>query len=339
MPITHFHSYLIHPGKNIEVEDRREISGTEIPLEGKLHDMFRTIYAESRSSCTHRVSFVSGNQSNAARDLIVPYAKGPTLNRGLKIAQRLQGFTTKTPGIGLLFLVRGEENGKLRTLLSRFPAEVGILAEEAKGGLNVEYLEKVFMKNAKKYKAAVYEDDSPDAKYWRGRVADHQISDGVRTVSDYWVVDFLDSTCNTPSKEGSKRIGKTVKAALKRADDSTVKREIISMAQLIPNLEGTRLSPKTLAKKYSLTKEAEQVWRDASGNDQLFGDEFKFDSKSYSEVIRFETRELDNGAILTCATGQFEDVFNEEVLDEATGLRIYSTEGKEVDLRLNRTKL
>lgn len=191
MAITHFHSYLIHPGKNIEVEDRPGISGAEIPLKGKLHDMFSVIYDESKSSCTHRVNFVTDDQSNEARDLIVPYAKGPTLNRGLKIAERLQGFTTKTPGIGLLFLVRGEENGKIRTLLSRFPAEVGILAEEGKAGLNVEYLKKVFMKNAKKYKAAVYEDDSPDSKYWKGRVADHQVSDGVRSVSDYWVVDFL----------------------------------------------------------------------------------------------------------------------------------------------------
>lgn len=338
MPITHFHSYLIHPGKNIEVEDRRDISGAEIPLSGKLHEMFRTIYSESKSSCTHRVNFVTDDQSNPARDLIVPYAKGPTLNRGLKIAKRLQGFTTKTPGIGLLFLVRGEENGKIRTLLSRFPAEVGILAEEAKGGLNVEYLEKVFMKNAKKYKAAVYEDDSPDSKYWKGRVADHQISDGVRTVSDYWVIDFLASTSNTPSKEGSKRLGKTVKTALKNTSDPAVKRELVSVAQLVSNLHGTKVSPKTITKKYSLSSAATQAVKDAAKNDQLFNDEFKLDKAAYGAVLSFETRELDNGAILTCASGQFEDVFTEEVLDAATGLRIYSTEGKQIDVRLNRAK-
>jgi len=338
MAITHFHSYLIHPGKNIEAEDRRRISGAEIPLEGKLHDMFSIIYAESKTSCSHTVNFVTDDQNNAARDLIVPYAEGPTLKRGLKIAQRLQGFTTKTPGIGLLFLVRGEEKGKIRTLLSRFPAEVGILAEESKGGLNVEYLEKVFMKSAKKYKAAVYEDDSPDSKYWKGRVADHQISDGVRTVSDYWVVDFLESTSNTPSKEGSKRLGNTVKRALKSASDPEVKRELVSVAQLVPNLDGTRVSPKTITKKYSLSDAAAQAVREAAKNDQLFNDEFKLDKSEYGAVLSFETRELDNGAILTCASGQFNNVFTEKLLDKKTGIRLYTTEGKQVDVRLNKAK-
>ena len=338
MAITHFHSYLIHPGKNIEVDERRAISGTEIPLEGKLYDMFCTIYAESKSSCTHRVNFVTDNQSNEARDLIVPYAKGPTIKRGLKIAKRLQGFTTKTPGIGLLFLVRGEEKGKIRTLLSRFPAEVGILAEEGDGGLNVEYLEKVFMKNAKKYKAAVYEDDSPDSKYWRGRVADHQISDGVRTVSDYWVIDFLASTSNTPSKEGSKRLGKTVRRALKSVAAPEVKRELVNVAQLVSNLNGTKVSPKTIAKKYSLSPAATKAMREAAGNEELFGDEFKLDTTEYAAVVKFETRELDNGAILTCVSDEFSDVFTEEILDEKTGLRLFTTEGKQVDVRLNRAK-
>jgi hypothetical protein len=34
MAITHFHSCLIHPGKNIDVEERRKILGAEIPLHG-----------------------------------------------------------------------------------------------------------------------------------------------------------------------------------------------------------------------------------------------------------------------------------------------------------------
>ena len=124
MSITHFHSYLIHPGKNVDEKKRKAITGTELKLEGKLYEMFTGIFDETASSCTHAVSFVSDNKQNDARDLIVSYAKGPTKKRGLKIAERLQGFTTKTPGIGLLFLVRGEKNGKIKTLLSRFPADV-----------------------------------------------------------------------------------------------------------------------------------------------------------------------------------------------------------------------
>ena len=76
----------------------------------------------------------------------------------------------------------------------------------------------------------------------------------------------------------------------------------------------------------------------AAQNDQLVNDEFKLDKAEYGAVLSFETRELDNGALLTCASGQFNDVFTEEILDKATGIRLYTTEGKEVDVRLNRAK-
>ena len=338
MSITHFHSYLIHPGKNVDEKKRKAITGTELKLEGKLYEMFTGIFDETASSCTHAVSFVSDNKQNDARDLIVSYAKGPTKKRGLKIAERLQGFTTKTPGIGLLFLVRGEKNGKIKTLLSRFPADVGILAEEEADGLNVEYLEKVFMKNSKKYKAAVYEDKSPDTKYWKGKVGDLQITDdGLRSISDYWVIDFLDSTCKTTPKSGSKRVAKMLRSAVKNANDPMVKAELVSAATLAPNLDGSKVSPSIIAKKLSLSKEAADAF-EAEANEELWSEEFKFDSKSFRDVVSFETRELDNGAILTATSGDFDDIFTEEVLDKATGLRIYKTEGTPVDYRIKKAK-
>lgn len=339
MAITHFHSYLIHPGKNIEEDEREPIVGTELKLEGKLFDMFDEIYGATRSSCGHVVGFVSDDQQNVARNLIVTYAKGPTQNRGLKIAERLQGYTTKTPGIGLLFMVRGEENGKIKTLLSRFPADVGILAEAGQQGLNVEYLEKVFMKNSKKYKAAVYEDDSPDDKYWKGRVGDLQINDdGLRSISDYWVIDFLASTCKTTAKAGSARTAKGMRSAVKSADDPKVKSELVSAATLAPNLNGTKVSPAIIAKKLSLSKAASEVFESAFKTKELWKDEFKFDSDSFREVLSFETRELDNGAMLTAPAGDFDDIFDEKLLNEATGLSLYKTEGTPVDYRLKKAK-
>jgi putative GTP pyrophosphokinase len=61
--------------------------------------------------------------------------------------------TTHRSGLGLLFLVTGEDDGETKIVVSRFPADSGVLAEEKGKGLTVEFLERIFMKGAKSYKA------------------------------------------------------------------------------------------------------------------------------------------------------------------------------------------
>lgn len=160
MPITHLHSYLVHPGKGLDESALPEIRGATLKLDGKLFTLLKRVYDRSKDDCKTSISFTSDSKSNDARDLIVSYATRPRSDSGLKLAKRLQLFTDGTSGMGLLFVIRGEEGTKTKTLISRFPADVGILAEETKGKLNVEYLEKVFMKNSNKYKAVCYEDTS-----------------------------------------------------------------------------------------------------------------------------------------------------------------------------------
>ena len=212
MAITHLHSYLVHPGKGVPEKERPQIRGTTIPLSGQLHLMMKRVYERSDRECKIAIAFNSSSQQNPARDLITKYADSPRLNTGRKIAQRLQEFTDGKSKMGLLFLACGQEKKKLRVLISRFPADVGILAEEEKGKLTVEFLEKVFMKNVTAYKAALYEGTSTSAGFWDGKVVDRQIVDGiVRSVSDYWVKGFLESDCRTTSAFGTKRLATLLK--------------------------------------------------------------------------------------------------------------------------------
>ena len=339
MAVTHLHSYLVHPGKNVEPVDLHAIHGATLQLKGKLYTMLNRIYQRSADECKTAISFDSESQTNEARDLVVSYAKRPRKDTGLKLAERLQLVTGGTPGMGLLFLLRGKEGKKTKTLISRFPADVGILAEEKKTGLNIEYLEKVFMKNSNKYKAACYEDSSLKTGYWKGVIVDHQIHYGVvRTVSDYWVKDFLASDCLTTPALGSSRLAKMIGEAVKHVDDPNVKSELVSAARLVPNLKGKKVSGDIIAKQFALSKAAANALEEEAKSEELFQEEFMLDAESFRSVLSYESRELNTGAILTAPAGEFDQIFTEEVLDKAKGIRLYKTKGQLSDLRLKKAK-
>lgn len=339
MPITHLHSFLIHPGKGLEAKALPVISRATIDLSGKLFDLLDRIYKSSHEHCKTNISFTTDTKTNDARKLVLEYANRPRSDTGHKLAKRLQLFTDGTSGMGLLFLIRGQEGNKIKTLISRFPADTGILANDANGKLNVEFLEKVFMKNSNKYKAACYEDASLANGYWRGVVVDHQIQYGVvRTVSDYWVKDFLASDCLTTPALGSSRLAKMFDKAIKSTSDTSVKDQLASAAKLIPNLDGKKISADIVAKQFGLLPTAVDMLKAEATSNSIYTEEFVLDKQAFSDILSFESIELDTGAILTAPIGQFDQVFKEEVVDQKKGLRIYRAQGIVSDQRFRKAK-
>ena len=144
--IGSIHSFLIHPGKGAETP--HEISGAAVPKDGRLFRMLEPLFDHAEEDCKHKIAFNSddGEQRNPCRDSLITYIKNCDLNAGREIAKRLQGVTTHRSGLGLLFLIVGEEKGESKIVVSRFPADSGVLAEEKGNGLSVEFLERIFMK-------------------------------------------------------------------------------------------------------------------------------------------------------------------------------------------------
>src|SRR5262245_51986031 len=113
--------------------------------------MPRGIFDRSDVECDTEISFnhnAQGIQQNDSMDLLLSYVGSRTLANSRKIAARLQTMTTHKSGLGLLFLMYRNDGSDSKLVLSRFPADQGILAEESKDQLKVEFLEKVFMKSA-----------------------------------------------------------------------------------------------------------------------------------------------------------------------------------------------
>jgi hypothetical protein len=330
------HSFLVHPEKS--KTESTPIHGTTVTKEGKLLRMLTEVFEAAPAECTFDIAFnasAAGEQENECRDLVVNYTKAPTKPHGLKLAQRLQTVTTNRSGLGLLFLMVGTEGKSHRIVLSRFPADSGIVAQEEGTGLTVEFIEQIFMKSATAYKSVVYEGKSFDGDFWTGRAIDKQINSEI-TISNYWIRDFLLSDFAVTGARGTRRLAVALREAMNTADSMSVRQELAAAAQLAANLGGKVISGTSFAQKYNLSPEARDSIMVAMKNEKLFSEQFTFVADEFSQHVAFRSVELDNGALLTASAASFDKVFARETLPQAKVK--FTTTGQVVDDKLRKTK-
>lgn len=339
MKPTKIFSYLVPAGKGHE--DPEEVSGTTVPLSGSMFSMLSGIFEKSETECKVPIRFsTSGSQQNDVRDEVRHVLKHPTVSNGKKLAGRLRAVSTGKSGLGLLFLLLGEENGSHKILVSRFPADQGVLAERKRGSLQVEFVERIFMKNAKTYKAAVYKGKAIDSGFWNGHVVDRQIAAAQDQVAHYWIREFLLSDFMTTSKAGSKRLAVALKEASKKADSLQTKQEILAAIALARNFYGTTVSIRELSNRLNLSAPARTAIENQVENTALLTDTFVLDSAEFQRNAAYATVELDQGAMLTAPADRFNECFTrEQVADTPNEERVrFTTEGRVVDERLRSRK-
>lgn len=337
MAVTHIHTFLVPPRAP---EEGVNIGGALVPLEGKLFSLLNDIYTKSDVQCNIDIAFnhaADGAQHNAVRALLLNYVGDPQLERGRAVATRLSEVTTKRSGLGLLFLIRGVEDDEHKIVVSRFPADNGILAEMNEAQLNVEFLERVFMKSAHSYKAVAYRDASLDTGFWQGRAIDRQIIDPAVRVSDYWIRGFLESDFRTTPAAGTKRLALALKEASRTATDVVAKQAIAAAATLAGGLNGQQLSIADFQERFGLPAEARTAMTNSLRSPVALTERFVFSAEEFERQVAFRSVELDSGAILTAQTGDFERVFEREDLDGDGHRTRFSTIGTVVGDRL-RTK-
>lgn len=335
MPIQAIHSFLVTPSK--QAANPPKIGGAKLPLKGKLYDMLAGVYDKSETECRIDIAFnhTDGKQQNDARDLLLKYVASPSLDAGRAIATRLQSVTDNRSGLGLLFLIGGMHDSKHRLVVSRFPADAGVLAEEKQDGLTVEFIERVFLKSATSYKAALYAGTNLKAGFWDGRCIDKQVNSDVVSISDYWIKHFLASDFKTTPAQGTRRVAIAYKNAIKETKDLTAKEELAAAARLTSGLHGKSVTANSLAQKYSFSPAALEAFK-KQFPPELYTEQFKVDGPEYSKHIAFQSIELDNGGILTAEAPKFNEVFKR---DEHDGKIRFTTEGTIVAERLRTNKL
>lgn len=337
MKIETIHSFLVHPDKG--EKSQSQIGGTRVSVGGdsKLVTMLTQIFMDAPQECRHDIRFLpneKGEQQNDCRDLFLAYLHGPTKPHGLKIAQRLQKVTTHRSKLGLLFLMVGQSESSKRIVVSRFPADHGILADAKDAELDVKFVEEVFMKSETAYKSAVYE-GATDDKFWKGKAIDKQINKEL-TVANYWIREFLNSDFAVTGAAGTRRFALNLRAAISATESVKLKQELSSLANLIPNLEGKVKSPAQMLADFSVSQEAVELVKEQFPSDKLFHENFKFLASEFAEHIAYRSIELDNGGTLTAEADKFDEVFKRY---QAQGNRVgFSTEGAIVDDKLRKSK-
>ena len=339
MAITSISSFLVNPGKNLE--NPQDSVGAILPLKGNLFNMLQGIYLGADNECDIPIRFVmdaEGNQNNEIRSNIIEYIGNPGINAGQILANHLRDCTTNKSGLGLLFIILGEENDRSKIVISRFPADTGILAETRDGGLRVDYIERVFMKNASSYKAAIYIGTGVDGNLWDGHTTDRQVNSINQQIAYYWIREFLSSDFLTTPKAGTQRIALAVRGASAKSQDSGVKHELVSFARLIQNLNGQMVSLNDLIERFNLSEEAAKELLNHIPNVELATDQFQFDADEFRKHASFSSVELNTGAILVGPSDQFDDIFTRDKVKSDENVYRFSTEGQIVDERVKGRK-
>jgi hypothetical protein len=341
--IGSIHSFLIRPGKGAENPD--DINGAAVPKSGKLFEMVKPIFDGAEEECKHKIAFnpENGKQENGCRDALIAYIRNRDIHHGREIAKRLQSVTTHRSGLGLLFLVTGvtgEDNGEIKIVVSRFPADSGVLAEEKGKGLTVEFLERIFMKSAKSYKAAVYSGKSFVKDFWRGQAADKQINSAESVIADYWIREFLMSDFLTPGEAGTRRFAMAVRETMNRSTEPRVKQDIAAVHNFLVQMPAqTRLSAKGLLDRFHVPAETQEQIKERFPKAKSFDETFTFVPDEFAKFVSMRTIELDTGALLTAPTDRFDEVFTRErVASNGNEVFRFSTQGSIVDQRYRKVK-
>jgi hypothetical protein len=340
MPITEVFAFLVHPQKG---EEQVSVSsGVTVPLSGDLFSHLSEVYKKSLNECEIEVVLTpSGDgtvQHSHVRDVLLEFAGSGSLDSATTFATRLAGCTTRRSGLGLLFVIRATENSKTTILLSRFPTETAILVDDGEGGLNVKFLDKVFVKTYYTYKAALFTGVVAKGEFWEGSVLDKQINLGRDEASQYWVKGFLEAEFKVTSHHGTTRLARALVDASAGASFDA-KRELHHLAAIAENLEGKSTSISKFIEKFSVGDEVADRIR-ANVKTSALDEVFVFSRPAYNSVIAYRTVETAEGAILTALSADFETIFSYETVGhEGTREKVrLSTVGLLATDKLRRSK-
>ena len=313
------HTFLVHPAKSVHGPIKN--SGSEVvDKEGKLNALLAKIFEASEDEC--KIDFIfnkssDGEAKNDSRSAILSYLYDPNQKKAGIIAERLSRVTTKRSGLGLMFSIVGQnEKGENKLIISRFPADHGLLAEERKSKLSVQFIDQVFLKNSFSYKSALFSGNSQSKGFWEGRAVDRQAQDRDSGISKYWINEFLDADFATTSAAGSRRLGMALRASINETEDDSVREELIALSLMLKNFDRKKISIDSILQQFSVSESAAALIESQLPSVESKGHIFELSVPVYMDQIKLMTVRLDSGAILTAESEKFSSVFKREKLGD-----------------------
>lgn len=340
MPIQAIYSFLTYPKRNHPGDPLAP--GTQIPVDAdnKLVRMLEDIFQRAPQDCVIPIRFRAdaADQVNPVRTELLALLAHPSVRSAAPLALRLQRSTIGTSGMGLMFICLGANvggGGGTRIVLSRFPADEGVVAERSEVELTVQFVEQVFLKSAHSYKAATFVANGRADQLWNGNIVDRQLNHGSKAVADYWIVDFLVAEFSTTSAAGTKRLAVALRQAIASTTNVAIKQEIAAAAQLAGNIPNRAMTISGFCERFNFSEETKAAVVASIRPPRLINDRFRFDAEEFARHLAYKQVELDNGAILTAPADRFDEVFERA---QRRQQETFSTTGTVVDERLRKSK-
>ena len=161
--------------------------------------------------------------------------------------------------------------------------------------------------------------------------ADRQAGGSAENISNYWITDFLSADFTDTPAAGTRRLAEALKKAAKLSPNLDVKSEIASAASLAAGaLAGQQTSIDAFC-SICLSNATKETVKN-SFQRALAGKYFFLSPTNLRKRRPYRTIELDNGAILSAPSGDFDAVF--EVRKKADDKVEYATTGRVADQRM-----
>jgi hypothetical protein len=335
MTIEKVYAHLVYPNHKGDLPT--PYTASEVQLEGKLFGLIKKIYDDSALECNVDIRFESSDQNSEMRSLILDLLSKRDSESAGKIAERLASVTTRRSQLGLFFVVIAKDNTKDTVLFSRFPTDQAILADDQNGGLNIEFLEKVFVKKWSTYKGAIFSDTVSRSGFWSGKIVDRQINSAEGEASQYWVEKFLGASFVATKLLGTTRFARALSAA-SRSGSFGVQTEINSSVPFLRQYDGKVASIDDISERLGFSQET----REAIKKQMPSGTEnqsFMMDYDVLRNAVTFRTVKLANGVSVTADSAEFQELVSMETQDTPEGQFVtLSTSGKLLADRLTKAK-
>ncbi|WP_321488313.1 hypothetical protein [uncultured Hyphomonas sp.] len=336
--ITFIHSYLVKPTDD---EEESPPIGTPVPLSGDLYAILSGVFDKSANECKIEVIFrksETGDQYNDVRQTLIDILEAPSEpERGEvvhKLALRLLNFTNGVTGPGLLFVIGGVESGHSKIMISRFPADEGIMADDQDGKLTVSFVDKLFMKNRNSYKAVVFHRLSPTSTRRSGTAVDKQVNDTKSPSSRYWIEDFLACELAVTPQAGSERFATALREVYNSTDDLEDKMLLAAAARTLQNFGGQKHTPSELLGLLNLPDEFINAVEKKLGPHAM-AETFELNVDYFKSSFRYQSKLLHTGVMITAEVQDYEEVVHEKEVGDETEI---TTRGRIINSKVQKTR-
>lgn len=236
-------------------------------------------------------------QNNPVRKQILSIVQKEIINQksihAKKLAELLYDATDKRNGTGLLTIIEGQKAGLARIVLIRFKGDEGLYNHGKT--LLVDYIPEVFTKKSNHYKLAVYQDIFSESSFWKGYAVDKQISGSTyKTISFFWVEEFLRSKTALTATQGTMQFSKIIKTFLQKTTDVTEQEEIITGILNLKTKKEVQISIADFCKNY-LSEKVTTRLKDEMKNDDFFNSVFSIEKDIFKKEFGKTVLSLQDG--------------------------------------------